>query len=294
MHKTILVTGATGTVGREVVKQLSMQDSIRVRAGVHSIIKGENLRRLPDVEVVEMEFEDPGSLHAAFTHVDKVFLITPNARDQVDQARILIDEARRADVQHIVRLSASGADAEPAIQLGRWHREIERDIEQSGIAFTHLRPTSFMQNFINYNSGSIIHEGKFYMPTGEGKVSYVDTRDIAAVGVEALIGADHEGKAYEVTGPEALSHTQIADIFSEVLKKEVQFVDIPEHTALQTMLAHHTPEWMANAMLELYNLYKSGYGCRVTDTVERLAGRPAHTFRHFAEDYTHCFTEHRS
>jgi uncharacterized protein YbjT (DUF2867 family) len=291
MHKTILVTGATGTVGREVVKQLSMQDDIRVRAGVHSFIKGENLRRLPDVEVVEMEFDDPDSLHAAFTHVDKVFLITPFSHDQVEQARILVDEAKRADVQHIVRLSASGADAEPAIQLGRWHREIEKDIEQSGIAYTHLRPTSFMQNFINSSAESIKQEGRFYMPTGDGKISYVDARDIAAVGVEALVGTGHEGKAYEVTGPEALSHTEIADIFSEVLKKDVQFVDIPEHTALQAMLSQQMPDWMANAMLELYDVYKSGYGCRITDTVERLAGRPAHSFRHFVEDYNYCFVE---
>ncbi|WP_242926801.1 SDR family oxidoreductase [Pontibacter vulgaris] len=291
MHKTILVTGATGTVGREVVKQLSMLDDIRVRAGVHSLIKGENLRRLPDVEVVEMEFENPESLHAAFTHADKVFMITPFAYDQVEQARILVDEAKRADVQHIVRLSASGADAEPGIQLGRWHREIERDIEQSGISYTHLRPTSFMQNFVNYCAESIKQEGKFYMPVGDGKVSYVDVRDVAAVGVEALIGNGHEGQAYEISGPEALSHTEIADIFSQVLKTDIQYVDVPEHTALQSMLSQSMPEWMANAMLELYGVYKSGYGCHVTDTVQRVVGRPARSFLHFVQDYNHCFVE---
>lgn len=161
MHTTILVTGATGTVGREVVKQLSMLDGdIRVRAGVHSVIKGENLKRLPDVEIVEMDFEEPESLHAAFTHADKVFMITPFAHDQVEMAKTLVDEAKKAGVKHIVKLSALGAEAEPGIQMGRWHREIEKYVENSGISYTFLRPASFMQNYINYNAESVEKEGE--------------------------------------------------------------------------------------------------------------------------------------
>lgn len=290
MHTTILVTGATGTVGREVVKQLSILDGdIRVRAGVHSIIKGENLKRLPGVEIVEMDFEDPESLHAAFTHVDKVFLITPFSDDQVHMAKTLVDEAKKAGVKHIVKLSAMGAGAEPGIQLGRWHREIEKYIEASGIAHTFLRPSSFMQNLVTYSADSIKHDGKFYQSTGEGRIGYVDTRDIAAVGIEALTGEGHEGKVYDLTGPEALSNYEVAQQLSEVTGRQVEFVDVPEADARQAMEAQGTPEWLTNAMMELHHVYKSGYSNQTTNTVEQVTGRKPHTMRQFLQDHKECF-----
>ncbi|MBC5773970.1 SDR family oxidoreductase [Pontibacter sp. KCTC 32443] len=289
MQQTILVTGATGTVGREVVKQLSMLDGIRVRAGVHSLIKGENLRRLPDVEVVEMEFNDPESLHAAFTHADKVFLVTPLANEQVEMAKKLVDEAKRCGVKHIVKLSALGAGAEPGIQLGRWHREIERYIEESGIPYTFLRPASFMQNFENYNAATIKQEGKIYMPTGDGKVSYVDARDIAAVAVAVLTGEGHEGQIYDLTGPEAMSVDEVAETISYVTGNQVDFVNVPEDAARQAMQQQHVPDWMANSLLELYSVHRAGYSSGVTSRVEEITGRKPHTFRQFLQDYKECF-----
>jgi uncharacterized protein YbjT (DUF2867 family) len=288
MQETILVTGATGAVGHEIIKQLSMQD-VNVRAGVHSIIKGENLKRLPDVEVVEIEFRKPESLHAAFTHADRLMLITPLSEDQVEMAKNLIDEAKKHQVKHIVKLSALGAGAARGIQLGRWHREIEKYIEESGIPYTILRSASFMQNLVNYNGDSIHREGKFYMPAGEGKVSYIDTRDIAAVAVEVLTTEGHDGKIYDLTGPEALSHREMAAILSEKTGKEINFVDIPEKTARQAMLSQHMPEQIADAMLELYAAHKAGKSSMVTNTVQELTGRPPHTFRQFAQDYYDCF-----
>ncbi|MCX2738611.1 SDR family oxidoreductase [Pontibacter anaerobius] len=290
MHTTILVTGATGTVGREVVKQLSMlEGDIRVRAGVHSIIKGENLKRLPGVEVVEMDFEDPESLHAAFTHADKVFLITPFAADQIQMSKTLVDEAKKAGVKHIVKLSVIGADVEPGLQLGRWHREIEKYVEDSGIRYTFLRPTSFMQNYINYNAESIKKEGRFYGATGDGKVSYVDARDIAAVGVEALMSDEHVGKSYDITGSEALSNYEVAKLMSEVTGKQVDYMDVPDAAAKKGMTDHGIPDWMADAMIEVYSLYRSGKGAETTDTVERVTGRKPHTMRQFLEDHKDCF-----
>ncbi|GAB3201561.1 uncharacterized protein YbjT (DUF2867 family) [Pontibacter aydingkolensis] len=290
MHLTILVTGATGTVGCEVVKQLSMIDGdLRVRAGVHSIIKGENLKRLPGVEIVEMDFEDQESLHAAFTHVDKLFLVTPMAKDQVQMAKTLVDEAKKAGVKHIVKLSVMGADAEPGLQLGRWHRETEKYIEDSGIAYTFLRPASFMQNFVNYCGDTIKQEGKIYMPTGDGKVGYIDARDIAAVGVEALTGEGHEGKVYELTGPDAISHGEAARILSEVTGKQVEYVDVSGDAARKSMNEQGTPDWMADAMMELYDAHKAGYSEEVLDSVKAITDRKPHSFRQFAQDYKECF-----
>lgn len=289
MQQTILVTGATGTVGREVVKLLAMLDDVRVRAGVHSLIKGENLRRLPDVEIVEMEFTDPDSLHAAFTHADKVFLITPFTDGQVDMAKKLVDEAKRTGVKHIVKLSAMGADAEPGIQLGRWHREIEDYIKQSGIAYTFLRPSSFMQNIENYNADTIKQEGKLYMPLGDGKVPYIDVRDIAMAAVETLTGNGHEGKTYDLTGPEAISPAQIAETLSAETGKPVTYVDVPEDAARQNMQQQQMPEWFINAFLELSGVQRAGHAGEVNGQVEKLTGCKPHTFRQFVQDYKECF-----
>lgn len=287
MQETILVTGATGTVGREAIKQLALLD-VKVRAGVHSIIKGENLKRLPGVEVVEMEFERPDSLKAAFTHADRLFLITPFTLDQVQQAKTLVDEAKAAGVKHIVRLSVLGADAEPGIQLSRWHREVEEYIEQSSIAYTHVRPAGFMQNFLMF-AESISQDGKVYLPTGGGKVSYMDARDVAAVAVEALTGTGHEGEVYEITGPEAISHADAADMLSEATGKQIDYVDVPEEAAREALLSKQIPEQLVDAMLELYSLYKADGASDVNNTVRQLIGREPHSFRQFANDYKSCF-----
>ncbi|MDO6389521.1 SDR family oxidoreductase [Pontibacter sp. BT731] len=288
MRQTILVTGATGTVGHEIVKQLAMQD-VTVRAGVHSVIKGENLKRLPGVEIVEIDFTDPASLHAAFTNADQLVLITPLSESQLEMVRNLVEEAKRRGVKYIVRLSALGAGAEPGIQLGRWHREMEKYVEESGIPYTILRPAGFMQNLVNYSAESIKREGKFYMPVGEGRVSYIDTRDIAAVAVEVLLSDEHHWKVYELTGPEALSHQEMAAHLGEVTGKKIDFVDVPEQAVRESMLAHHTPAPIADAILELYAAYRAGKSAMVTDTVQGLTGRAPHSFRQFANDYQECF-----
>lgn len=289
MHKTILVTGATGTVGKEVAIQLSMTDDIRVRAGVHSIIKGENLKRLPGVEVVEMDFKDKNSLHAAFTQVDSVFMVTPFTNDQVEMAKALVDEAKKAGVKHLIKLSVIRADAEQELILARWHREIEQYIENSGIPYTFLRPSSFMQNFINYDAASIKNEGRFYHSTGQGRIACIDVRDIAAVAVEVLLGSGHEGKVYELTGPESISNQEAAQIIGDVTGAPVQYVDVPADAARNAMLENHMPEWMVIAMLELENAYNDGRFSDTTDTVEQLTGRTPHSFRQFIKDHQDCF-----
>jgi uncharacterized protein YbjT (DUF2867 family) len=288
MTQTILVTGATGTVGREIIKQLAMQD-VHVRAGVHSVITGENLKRLPGVEIVEIDFRDPNSLHAAFTHIDRLMLITPLSEDQLQMARNLVEEAKKQGVKHIVKLSALGAGAEPGIQLDRWHHEMERYVEDSGIPYTIIRPAGFMQNLVIYNTESIKKEGKFYMPVGDGKVNFIDTRDIASVAVEILTTDGHASKVYELTGPELLSHQEMAGLLSDATGKEISFVDVPEEAARQAILSHHTPEPIADALLELYAAHKAGKSTKLTDTVQEITGRAPHTFRQFAKDYHECF-----
>ncbi|WP_114778377.1 SDR family oxidoreductase [Botryobacter ruber] len=290
MRETILVTGATGTVGREIVALLSMLD-VKVRAGVHSIIKGENLKRLPDVDIVEMEFAAPGSLTAAFTHVDRVMLITPFTENQVALSNMLVDEAVKAGVKHIVKLSIAGAEQETGVQVLQWHREAEAYIEASGIPYTFLRPAYFMQNYYKYFGDTIKKENAFYLPTGNAQVALVDSRDVATTAVAVLTGTGHEGKAYELTGPEAISNEQVAALLSQVTGREINYVEVPAEKAREAMVARHMPEKLADAMVELYSAYKAGFGTRVTNTVAEVSGREPYTFQLFAEDYKDCFSE---
>jgi uncharacterized protein YbjT (DUF2867 family) len=289
MSHTILVTGATGTVGSEVVKALANR-GLSVRAGVHSIIKGDRLKQLnPEVQLVEIEYTRPETLHVALTGVSRVFLATPFSEDQVDIGKRVIDAAKQAGVEQIVRLSVVGADAKPGIQLGRWHREVEEYLEQSGLAYTLLRPGGFMQNFLHYNADSIRQQGQLDLPIGEGKVSYIDVRDIAAVAAAVLSaeGTEHYGQAYTLTGPAAVSGAEVAAAIGQATGRAVSYVDQPEEAAAQGLA--QAPSWLRDSMLELNRLYKAGYAAAISPTVEQLTGCPARSIEQFAHDFHQQF-----
>jgi uncharacterized protein YbjT (DUF2867 family) len=289
MSHTILVTGATGTVGSEVVKALANR-GLTVRAGVHSIIKGDRLKQLnPEVQLVEIEYARPETLHVALTGVSRVFMVTPFSDDQVEIGKRIIDAAKQAGVEQIVRLSVVGAEAKPGIQLGRWHREVEEYLEQSGLAYTLLRPGGFMQNFLHYNGDSIRQEGRLYLPIGEGQVNYIDVRDIAAVAATVLsaTGSEHYGQAYTLTGPAAVSGTDVAAAIGQATGHPVSYVDVPEEAAAQAMAA--APAWLRDSMLELNRLYKAGHAAGTSPAVEQLTACPPRSISQFAQDFHQQF-----
>src|SRR2546422_6607199 len=209
MAKTILVTGATGTVGRDVVKLLSKKGAT-VRAGVRDQAKARP-RFDDDIALVPFDFENEGSFAGALDGVAKVFLLPPLLQNQVELTNTFVDAAKRAGVRHIVKLSAIGIDDETQPTAIKSHGANERHIRESGVAFTFLRPNSFMQNFITYFPP---RNGAIYLPWGNGKASFVDARDIAAVAAETLTASGHEGKTYTLTGPAALGIADVAKILS--------------------------------------------------------------------------------
>jgi len=288
MQETILITGATGTVGSQVVKKLSNLN-VKVRAGVHSIIKGENLK-FPNVELCEIEFYNPDSLKAAFTGVDRVFMITPFSEDQVQIGKLLIDAAKAAEVKHLVKLSAAGAHTANGIQLGRWHHEVEKYLVESGLTYTILRPASFMQNFVNFYGQTIRQENKICLPIGNAKVNFVDARDIADVADYVLTSDKYFNQALYISGPEALDGEEIARCISEATGRQITFEDIPEDAARLDMQQNSMPEWLVNAMMELHQLCKAGHAATVADTTEKITGHKGHTFRDFSEQYADCFS----
>lgn len=284
---TILVTGATGNVGSQVVKQLAAHQ-VNVIAAVRSPNKAQ-LLKTDHVSLVEFDTDKVETIEKALQGVDKIFLLTPLVSSMVEVSNNIVEAAKKAGVKHIVKSSGMGAESEPGITLTRWHRAAEKAIEASGIAFTFVRPNGFMQNYANFFGQSIKTQNTFYMPMGEGKVSHIDARDIAAVASIALTENGHEGKAYEVTGSEALSNTEIAAIISQIVGRKIDYVDVPEAAASDEMKQSGMPEAIVEATMELYGIYKAGYASEVTATVEQVTGNKPIKFEQFVKEYIDFF-----
>jgi uncharacterized protein YbjT (DUF2867 family) len=286
MARTILVTGATGTVGSEVLRLLKGRNGIHVRAAVRDLKKGAALAA-PGVETttfdcVLFDYAKPDTFAAACQGADAIFLVAPFTPAGVGQAQALIAAARVAGVKHIVKLGVSRSLGD--ITVGRWHAAIDTALNNSGIAWSLLLPGGFMQNFLK---NSAPHpDGNMYLPVGDAKASFIDVRDIAEVAVKALTEPGHEGREYTLTGPEDLSYADAAVIMSEVSGRAIRFVDVPEAAARQGMLASgYMPEWLVDVILELNAWFKASGGSEITSTVQDVLGRPPRTFRDFARDY---------
>ena len=281
MKNTILVTGATGTVGSQVVKHLTVAGA-DVRAAVRSTSRAQGLS---GVSLVELDLNRPETVQAAFEGIDKVFLATPLVSNMVELDAMSVEAAKKAGVKHIVRLSIMGADAEPGIPLGHLHRQVETIIKDAGIPYTILRQNSFYQNYITFTGSTIKSQNAFYLPLGDGKVSFVDVRDVAAVAAAALTQSGHEGKAYQVTGPEALSNDQIASLLSAALGRTIGYVSVSEDAARQGMTTAGMPESEADLVLGLYASQKAGDYSAVSPVVEQVTGKEPITFEQFANEY---------
>ncbi|MGB3693273.1 MAG: SDR family oxidoreductase [Spirulinaceae cyanobacterium] len=287
MPETILVTAATSNVGSQVVKQLAAKD-VNIRAAVRNLNRAQNFPS--GVEVVEFDLNKPETVEAAFRGVDKAFFMTPLAPNLVELDATCLEAAKKAGVKQIVKLSVMGADTEPEMLLGQCHRESEQLIAASGIPYTFLRPNSFHQNYLIYTAETIKNQNSFYLPLGEGKLSFIDIRDVAEVAAVVLTEDNHQNKAYQITGSQALSNYQIAEILSQVLGRTITYVDIPEEAAREAMTENGLPEKQVEMILRLYNRQKAGNYSTITPIVEEVTGKQPRTFEQFANDYAAAFS----
>ncbi len=283
----ILVVGATGNIGGEVAQLLAAK-GLPLRVLARDVAKA-SAQFGEGVEVVQGDLRDPASLPAALNGVEKVFLVTAMALDQVAMKNALIDAAAEAGVKHIVMSTGIGAAPDAPVQFGRWHGESQERAKQSGMDWTFVQPTFFMQNFL-MSAPTLVDHGAFYLPLGENSpVSWVDARDIAAVAATALSEPGHAGRAYTLTGPEAVSCEQIAETMGEVFDKPVRYVPVSSEQAAASMLEMGMPEPLVEAMNELYALGPPGYLADVAPTVADVTGRPARDIRTFLTDYRQAF-----
>ena len=286
MGQRILVTGATGTVGREVVPRLAVE-GVKVRAAA----RHPRMLALPEehVEIMAMDLRNPSDLDRALEDAEKILYISPLDETMAEHAALMVERAQAQGVRHMVRLSALGVGSSRNITLAKVHGEVERIIRGSGIEWTFLRPNAFMQNFITYWGESIRKENAFFIPQGQGRVSIIDARDIADVAVVALTQAGHAGRVYELCGPEALSNNDIAESLSAVLGREISYRDIPAEEARSALIAQGMSEWMMNVIMELFEMSAADEAAEVNGEVERLIGRAAIRFEDFARDFSHAF-----
>src|SRR6059058_4594260 len=284
MSKSVLVTGATGTIGRDVAKRLSEMGA-SVRAGVRDQAKarkqfGSNIALAP------FDFENEKTFAGALAGVEKVFLLPPLLPNQLELMNVFVDAAKRAGVRHIAKLSAIGVDDETRPTAIKWHGANEQHIRESGVAFTFLRPNSFMQNFITYFPP---RNGAIYLPWGNGSASFVDTRDIASVAARVLTSDGHEGKIYTLTGPATLGIAEVARILSEVTGREFKYADVPETAARDGMLEAGVPRWQVELVMELHAVNKQNRWDTVTSDIEKVTGTPSTDFAQFARDHADKF-----
>lgn len=282
----ILVTGATGNVGAQLVRKLSERGEW-VRAFVRDRTRAAKIA-LPEVELVEGDFSKPATFLPALDGVQRLFLCIPSSANVERQQKDFVDAARQRKVRHIVKLSQFGASEQSPARFQRYHGAVENYILKSGIRYTFLRPNLFMQGLLNFRS-TITTQGALYAPAGHGKVSVIDVRDIAAVAEHALTDKGHEDNIYELTGPEALTHAEIAARLSEAVGKTIQHVDISPLVFKEALLSFGMPPWRAEGLVEDYDQYRNGEAAVVTTTVRDVTGKNPRTFGQFAEDYAREF-----
>lgn len=276
----ILITGASGTVGRAVLAEVARSGQ-KHRAMYRS--KEDAAKAPAGTETVIADFSDKTSLALALRDVESAYLVCSPIRELVQLEGNAIEASEAAGVRRIVLNSALGA-GDYGKSFPSWHRKVEDKLKATKMAHCILRPNSFMQNVLTYYAPSIRAQGAFYGAMRDARTSFVDVRDIAAVAAKALRGGAHDGKTYELNGPEALACAEVAEKISRQAGIAARYVDIPVEAQRKAMLDQGMPEWQVTALLDLQEYYTSGKGRTVDGVLEGLLGRPPITMDQFLQE----------
>ncbi|NUT53585.1 MAG: NAD(P)H-binding protein [Saccharothrix sp.] len=278
----ILITGATGTVGSHLVRQLTSRG-----AAVRAMTRDPGaVRAEPGVELVRADFDDPASLAAAVAGVRAVFLLTAPVSPTPRHDLALLEAARAAGVTTVVKLSAIGTGETIGDNrtVGAWHLQAEQAVRAGGMAWTVLRPSSFASHMLR--SAQTINAGHpVPNTTGTGKQGVIDPCDVAAVAAVALTEPGHAGRTYTLTGPELLSVPDQAAILGAVLGRTVTTVDVPLDVAREQMLRHGADPAAADSAITGMAWARAGHNAVLTRDVPLVLGRPATDFATWVHDH---------
>lgn len=282
MSKPILVVGATGRVGRELVKLLVQHgESVRVATRNPSLASSRFDNRT--VHAVEFDYDRPETFAPAIAGAERVFLTVRPGDNHSDEAALpLLHLAKKAKVQRIVDLTAMGVEQDESFML----RILEKHVESSGIPYTHLRPNWFMQNF---DSGPMFADiratGALHLPAADASVSFVDVRDVATVGFVALTEGGHDGKAYTLTGKESLSYFRVVEELSRVSGRSISYIPISENSAREALVKGGIPADLIDRWTDFYRKVRQGLCSPIRADIESVLGRSPVLFDQYANDY---------
>jgi uncharacterized protein YbjT (DUF2867 family) len=286
----ILVTGSTGRIGLPLVRLLCAAGQ-PVSVLLRSRDRADRFLGLK-VEVRIADLARPRDLSTELIGVERLFLLSPITPDLAERELRLIQAALRASVKHVVKLSALGASPDWMVPAPQWHWEAEQRLQSSGLAWTLLRPTYFMQNLLALVPA--VMSGVLPLPLGDARISMIDVRDIAEVAVRALTEGGHEGRVYELTGPTPVGGADVAQTLSDVLAKPVQYIDQPEEQAISAMRRAGLPDWLVDQRTAAFRSYRhagpEGYAARVSDAVAQVTGMPPRGLASFVRDNRVHFT----
>jgi uncharacterized protein YbjT (DUF2867 family) len=287
----ITVTGATGLIGSELVGLLSRSGAV-IRAVTRSAGR---ITSQPGVAWIQADLRDPRLLEPAFAGTSRLFLLTDNQPGFGELQVAVLRAARELGVEHIVKLSALGASDHSRFWIGREHWHVEQALQESPtspMTWTILRPHAFMQNWLGDLAETVRAEGKIYSPIEEGKVPYIDARDIAAVAAETLRRPEnHVNAKYVLTSGEAIGFADLAEVLSEATGKHIIYQPISMEEAGRRMKAQGASEQSIEAMLALATYQRvGGPTAKVSDHVQQILGRQPRSIRDFARDYSDQFS----
>lgn len=273
----ILITGASGTVGSALVAALE------ARQIEFSVMRSHPVEGADKHPVVIGDYSQPGTLHEAFIGFDVVFLLQPLVPELAEHGRNAIAAAKAAGVKHVIRSSGAGADPDSPFAIARVHGSVDQVLQQSGLAWTILRPAFYMQNHTTHNL-SQIKGGAYYAAQGEGAIGLIDVRDIADCVVAVLTNlAAHNGKIYTLTGGEVLSNGQQMAAIEQASGHHVDYIDIPASAAEEAMTKAGIPAAVVGWLSSLHAVVKAGYAAGVTGDVKALTGHTPRTYADFVE-----------
>jgi uncharacterized protein YbjT (DUF2867 family) len=284
----VTVTGSSGTIGTELVRLLSAAGA-PTRAVVRDARKA---RAVPHVAWLQADLSNPYLLEPALAGTRRLFLLTGNDQGFGGVQRGIVHAAEVLGVEHMVKASALGASDHSKSWIGREHWEVEQAIQRSGMRWTMLRPHAFMQNWLGDLAESVKTEGVIYSPIGDGRVPFIDARDIAAVAAEVLVHPEaHAGKKYVLTGGEAVGYADLAAALTTVTGRAISYRPISMDEARARMVASGASPESVDAVLAIAAYQKEGGPtATVSPTVQRLLGRPPRSIGDFVRDNAERFS----
>ncbi len=282
----ILLTGATGKTGSATAKALN-ERGIKFRALIRNEEKREEIESLGG-EVVIGSIENKEAVDQSMVDIEAALILLPNSENQLSLEKQLVDSAKQAGANRVVKMSSIEATPDATSPIPKLHLESEEYIKQSGLSWTMIKPNFYMQNLLA-SAGTIKDQGKIFLPMGEGKTGMIDTTDVGKVLAKVLSEDGHESMNHEITGPEILSFYEVAEIFSQGLGKQVDYVDVPLGAYKETLGQFLTNQWHLDAVIDLFKGIADGGIEEKTDTYSELMGESPKSLSEFISENTFIF-----